>query len=138
MLWSQPLPIRLRVYSRHDYSHFGVVPGRTPDIAGALRQHQGGAQRVLTRSENFFGVPYIFIICHISFTHRFSIVRYPAGNQAVIDQRMKPQRRIFWDRTWADIRPMFVYTLESNPPMSDRLDPVWTRYVTDIGRSLAG
>ena len=34
MLWSQPLPIRLRMYSRHDFSHFGLVPGRTPDMAG--------------------------------------------------------------------------------------------------------
>ena len=44
----------------------------------------------------------------------------------------------FWDWTWVDIRSMSVYTLESNPPMSDRLEPVWTRYVTNIGWSLAG
>ena len=35
-----------------------------------------------------------------------------------------------------DIRPMSVYTLENNPPMSDWLEPLWTRYVTDIGRAV--
>ena len=45
----------------------------------------------------------------LSFTHRLSIIRYPAGNRAVIGRCMQPQRRIFWDWTWANIRPMSVY-----------------------------
>ena len=33
---------------------------------------------------------------------------------------------------------MSLHTLESNRPMSDRLEPVCTRYVTDIGGSSVG
>ena len=69
------------------FSHFDLVDGWTPDMAG---HWPGLSSSIREVPEEFYlevkisPVSGRLIIGHISFTHRLSIVRYPAGNQAVI------------------------------------------------------